>query len=166
MTFRVVTTIAFLLVSSSCAGEPARPSIAQAAIDHCVEEYTRRTGHGLAEEVDRANVRAGKGQVDVLFTRGESGLFGKRSESYRANVFCGVLVTDSLTVYDLSSPLHDPLVHDPEVKQVTDGNPVEGIREMLYLRTGPGFHFVSEQSYDPDRILIDDVDPDGEDWLE
>src|SRR5262245_7274174 len=102
-----------MLLLSNCSAIEEGVSMRLRAIDLCVGEYTRLSGRVLDPEVDRAYVLAGVGQLDVLLTRGEVGTFGKRSESYRAYLSCGVLSSDSIKIIFLGEPLQDPLIDVP-----------------------------------------------------
>src|SRR5690606_13271202 len=70
---------------------PAYVENGRLAIELCAQEYTKLANRPFLSEVDRAYVYVVSDQLDVLFTRGEVGTFGKRSSTYSAILGCGVL---------------------------------------------------------------------------
>ena len=129
-------------------------STAERAVKLCVSEYTRLSGKALFSEVDTAYVHISANRFGVLFTHGEVGTFGERSQDYRAYLSCGVLASDDLNIYYMDSPMSVPLIENPESDSI-DGDFYEGnVKELIYRRSGNEFTFVAAQDFvEPDLNL-------------
>lgn len=133
---------------------PAYVENGRLAIELCAQEYTKLANRPFLSEVDRAYVYVVSDQLDVLFTRGEVGTFGKRSSTYSAILGCGVLFNQAKAseIYFLSRPLRDPLIHREDVPQVTDRVLKEPIWELLYIMEGEHLKFTKGHEFKPEEI--------------
>jgi len=85
------------------------------------------------------------------------GVFGERSNSYRAVLACGVTIDSrSMDVYFLGSPLGRMLIHTPRERQVTEIHSANEITESMYLRSGSHFVLYASQAFDPDGPIVDE----------
>ncbi len=123
------------------------------AIDLCIARYQALAKQNFFIDVDRAYVLATDEKMDILFSKGEVGTFGKRSEAYRSYLACGVLASDGMEVYFLGEPLKDTLVEVDGVKQISEIPNIEAI-DMLFMRGTKGFEFSGSQKFDPESIDV------------
>ena len=123
------------------------------AIDLCIAHYEALAKQDFFVDVDRAYVLATDEKMDILFSKGEVGTFGKRSEGYRSYLACGVLSSGEMEIYFLGEPLKDTLVEVAGVKQISEMPNVEAV-DLLFLRDEKGFKFSDSQNFDPENIEV------------
>jgi len=120
------------------------------AISLCLSEYASIKGESFPPEVDRAYIHAGQDMLGIVFSRGETGTFGKRDANYQAFVSCGVGLQPAMHVQDLREGYS--ILKERDV--VADDTAFyEGhIDELLYLRDGVKFNFSQGQVFSSERI--------------
>ncbi|RTE85931.1 MULTISPECIES: hypothetical protein [Gammaproteobacteria] len=121
------------------------------AVHLCLKEYSELFESGLSEEVDRVYVHFSPEVMGVIFTRGEAGSFGERSNNYRAFLSCGVSMSPSFQIYFLGSPSLEPLIELSGANDFDNALYSQAFRELMFVWDGDKFNFhdikISSVSY-------------------
>lgn len=124
------------------------------AVELCVKRFEALSGKKFFKEVDRVYVLTTGEQLELLFTRGEVGTFGERSQSYKPYLACGVMSSSrKIDLYYLSEPLKDALIEVAGISQISEIPDVQAV-DLFYLKDKSGFSFVDGHQFDPSKIEI------------
>lgn len=124
------------------------------AIELCVKRFEELSERAFFKEVDRVYVLTTGEQLELLFTRGEVGTFGERSQGYKPYLACGVILSSrKMDFYYLGEPLKDALIEVAGISQISEIPDVQAV-DLLYLRDKSGFSFVDGHQFDPSKIEI------------
>lgn len=122
------------------------------AVEFCKNEYIHLSNKVFHKDIDRVYVLASNNKMDLLFTHGEVGTFGDRSDKYKSFLSCGVLNTEDFELYFLGEPLKDPLVLKPNVLQITESGYTETLWDLLFLKKGSIFELAESKIFSTEDI--------------
>lgn len=144
-----------LLFSAGCSAAIAPgpdPVKAYEFIDLCITEVQRRGGV-MDEKIDRVYVLTADKRFELMFTKGEFGTFGVRSENFEIGLHCHLIDGDSIRIDYLGEPPSKTyiLIDGGEHIMTTPSLKSESV-DMLYLKRGNKFEFSDMQKYNRDSV--------------
>jgi len=150
----------------ACASAHLSEGRDRSAIDLCLHEFKYRTSIGIEHETNNAYVVTLGNQSEIVFTRGEVGLFGRADRTAAPRLTCSVIGDGpEARLYYLGRPMEAPLIDDRSVVRIGESNQAQNARVALWskspdMRSAEKFEFQEEKLFDRNADI--DYPPDSE----
>lgn len=121
---------------------------AHRAIMFCADAFSSRVGPEIyPDSVNRAYAFAQGDQIEVRFTIGELGLFGKVDDDYSSDLACGVINRPTPSLYMLFSWSTAVFVEDKSIPEIGARESDLPLTVLMFRRKGRDYSFDRARIY-------------------
>ena len=124
----------------------------QIAINLCLNKYQSEAGETPATEIDRVYIHKSGTLMNLLFTHGEMGTFGNRSNDYASYISCGVKSEKRLEVVFIQNEKFEEVYSKRGFDLADLSFELSGVEEYLYKVSNGKYIYHGKQVFNPDKI--------------
>lgn len=124
----------------------------QTAINLCLNKYQSETGVAPTTEIDRVYIHESDDFMNLIFTHGEMGTFGDRSDDYATFISCGVKSGKSVEVVFIQNEKFEEVYSKQGFELSNLSFELIGVVEYLYKENNGKYSFYATQVFNPEKI--------------
>ena len=148
---KIIIAILFLALLKGCVMNDSNNEL-QSAINLCLNKYQSEAGATPATEIDRVYIHKSGAFMNLMFTHGEMGTFGDRSEDYTSFISCGVKSDKDVEVVYIQNKKFEEVYSKHGFDLADLSFELSGVEEYLYKVSNGKYIYHGKQDFNPDKI--------------
>lgn len=146
-------SLILLVFLSACSiNADSKDKLVSKSIEACVAKYKLESRKSPLVEIDRVYLHVSGNLANLIFTRGEMGTFGTRSNHFQSFYSCGVKLNEVVSVVYVQNSRFEELYHLEGFDLSTLNFKDQQVTEHMYLKNGLKYLLHGKQAFNPEVI--------------